>query len=262
MRGILSRLGFMMAGNGPVVKIAVPSWRPDVQGKADIVEEIVRIVGVDKVPMTPFERGEAPRKPVLTPIQLRTRRAKRALAARGMIEAVTWSFIAKQAAELFGGGKQRAGARQSDRRRSLRHAAEPAAGPDRLRAGQCRSRLRRCRAVRGRPDLQGRPPGGSVHRRRRRPPRLRVVEGHRPALVRLGRGRRVRRQGRCARGAGRRRRADAGAADRAGRRRLAASGTLRHHPDRAAERPRLFRRAASARAGSACAPTVRWSPSR
>jgi phenylalanyl-tRNA synthetase beta chain len=104
MRRILSHLGFMVAGNGPVVKIAIPSWRSDVHGKADIVEEIVRIVGVDKVPMTPFERGKEPRKPVLTPIQLRTRRAKRALAARGMVEAVTWSFIAKPAAELFGGG--------------------------------------------------------------------------------------------------------------------------------------------------------------
>src|ERR1700685_3232726 len=77
MRLILSRLGFMMAGSGAVVKIAIPSWRSDVQGKADIVEEIVRIVGVDKVPETPFERGEDARKPVLTPIQLRTRRAKR-----------------------------------------------------------------------------------------------------------------------------------------------------------------------------------------
>jgi phenylalanyl-tRNA synthetase beta chain len=105
MRRILGHLGFMMAGSGPVVKIAVPSWRTDVHGKADIVEEIVRIVGVDKVPMTPFERGDAPRKPVLTPIQLRTRRAKRALAARGMVEAVTWSFISKPAAELFGGGQ-------------------------------------------------------------------------------------------------------------------------------------------------------------
>src|SRR5580693_8336878 len=104
MRRILSHLGFMVAGGGPVVKVAVPSWRSDVHGKADIVEEIVRIVGVDKVPMTPFERGDAPRKPILKPIQLRTRRAKRALAARGMIEAVTWSFIAKPSAELFGGG--------------------------------------------------------------------------------------------------------------------------------------------------------------
>jgi phenylalanyl-tRNA synthetase beta chain len=105
VRSILTRLGFMMAGSGPVMKIAIPSWRTDVHGKADIVEEIVRIVGVDKVPMTPFERGEEPRKPVLTPIQLRTRRAKRALASRGMVEAVTWSFISKAAAELFGGGE-------------------------------------------------------------------------------------------------------------------------------------------------------------
>jgi phenylalanyl-tRNA synthetase beta chain len=101
MKRILGHLGFMMAGPGPVVKVAVPSWRSDVHGKADIVEEIVRMVGVDKVPMTPFERGDAPRKPILNPIQLRTRRAKRALAARGMVEAVTWSFIAKPYAELF-----------------------------------------------------------------------------------------------------------------------------------------------------------------
>ena len=83
MKRILGHLGFMMAGSGPVVKVAVPSWRTDVHGKADIVEEIVRIVGVDKVPMTPFERGDAPRKPVLTadpaahpPRQARARRAR------------------------------------------------------------------------------------------------------------------------------------------------------------------------------------------
>src|SRR3982074_2202461 len=105
MKRILGHLGFMAAGSGPVVKVAVPSWRSDVHGKADIVEEIVRIVGVDKVPMTPFDRGENPRTPILSPIQLRTRRAKRALAARGMVEAVTWSFISKPHAELFGGGQ-------------------------------------------------------------------------------------------------------------------------------------------------------------
>ncbi len=104
MRSILTRLGFMMAGTGAVMKVAIPSWRTDVQGKADLVEEIVRIVGVDKVPMTPFERGEDARKPVLTPIQRRTRNARRALATRGMVEAVTWSFISNSAAELFGGG--------------------------------------------------------------------------------------------------------------------------------------------------------------
>ena len=106
MRRILGHLGFMVAGNGPTVKVAIPTWRTDVQGKADIVEEIVRIVGVDKVPMTPFHRGDAPRKPVLTPIQSRTRRARRVLASRGMVEAVTWSFIAKPQAELFGGGQE------------------------------------------------------------------------------------------------------------------------------------------------------------
>jgi phenylalanyl-tRNA synthetase beta chain len=105
MRGVLERLGFFVAGQGERIKIAVPSWRLDVEGKADLVEEVVRIVGVDRVPSTPFDRGEAPRKPVLTPIQLRTRKAKRALAARNLIEAVTWSFIDKKQAELFGGGK-------------------------------------------------------------------------------------------------------------------------------------------------------------
>lgn len=106
MKLILTRLGFMMAGPGPVVKVAVPSWRSDVHGKADIVEEVVRIYGVDKVPMTPFERGEDARKAVLTPLQLRTRRARRSLASRGMVEAVTWSFITKPAAQLFGGGQR------------------------------------------------------------------------------------------------------------------------------------------------------------
>jgi phenylalanyl-tRNA synthetase beta chain len=103
-RGVLQRLGFLVAGQGKKVKVAVPSWRSDVQGKADIVEEIVRIIGVDRVPSTPFERGFA-RKAILTPLQLRTRKAKRALAARGMVEAVTWSFVSKSQAELFGGGK-------------------------------------------------------------------------------------------------------------------------------------------------------------
>jgi phenylalanyl-tRNA synthetase beta chain len=104
VKRVLGHLGFFVAGNPPNVKVAIPSWRADVHGKADIVEEVVRIVGVDRVPMTPFPRGASERKPVLTTIQNRTRRAKRALAARGMVEAVTWSFVAKPQAELFGGG--------------------------------------------------------------------------------------------------------------------------------------------------------------
>jgi phenylalanyl-tRNA synthetase beta chain len=95
VRRVLGHLGFFVAGQGENVKVAVPSWRSDVHGKADIVEEVVRILGVERVPTTPFGRGEAPRKPVLTTSQVRVRKAKRALAARGLTEGVTWSFIAK-----------------------------------------------------------------------------------------------------------------------------------------------------------------------
>ncbi|HLH88093.1 MAG TPA: phenylalanine--tRNA ligase subunit beta [Xanthobacteraceae bacterium] len=105
IKRVLTRLGFFVAGTGPKLKVAVPSWRPDVHGAADIVEELVRIIGVDSVPSTPFPVGPLARKPVLTPVQNRTRRAKRALAARGLTEAVTWSFVSKTQAELFGGGK-------------------------------------------------------------------------------------------------------------------------------------------------------------
>lgn len=103
LRRVLDKLGFFTAGQGERVKVAVPSWRPDVHGRADIVEELVRIVGVDRVPSTRFGREQA-RKPVLTAIQNRTRKAKRALAARGLLEAVTWSFVSKREADLFGGG--------------------------------------------------------------------------------------------------------------------------------------------------------------
>jgi phenylalanyl-tRNA synthetase beta chain len=105
MRRVLTKLGFFVVGHDSRVKVAAPSWRPDIDGKADIVEEIVRIVGVDSIPSTPFGRGDAPRKPVLTTAQVRTRKAKRALASRGLTEAVTWSFISKPQAQLFGGGK-------------------------------------------------------------------------------------------------------------------------------------------------------------
>src|SRR5262249_16622230 len=60
---VLGHLGFFIAGTGNVVKIAVPSWRPDVHGKADIVEEVIRILGVDRVPSTSFARGPLARKP-------------------------------------------------------------------------------------------------------------------------------------------------------------------------------------------------------
>ena len=106
MKAILTELGFWVSGNDKEVKVAVPSWRPDVEDKADLVEEIMRIAGLDQVEAVPFPREVAAvPKPVLTLIQKRTRLAKRALATRGLVEAVTWSFISKAEAELFGGGK-------------------------------------------------------------------------------------------------------------------------------------------------------------
>ncbi len=101
---VLTALGFSIAGSGDRVRIAVPSWRSDVEGKADIVEEIVRILGIDRVPSISLKRGSAARQTVLTTLQKRTRSAKRALAASGLLEAITWSFISKKQAELFGGG--------------------------------------------------------------------------------------------------------------------------------------------------------------
>ena len=104
IKRVLGRLGFFVAGTGNNLKIAPPSWRPDIEGKADIVEELVRVIGVDSIPLTPFPRGELARKAVLTTAQVRSRKAKRAAAARGLVEAVTWSFISKPHAVLFGGG--------------------------------------------------------------------------------------------------------------------------------------------------------------
>lgn len=102
---ILQSLGFEVTGSAPVVDVVVPTWRPDVEGKADLVEEIIRIIGLDHVAAVPFTREpQVVAKPVLTLIQKRTRLAKRALASRGMVEAVTWSFISHDEAVLFGGG--------------------------------------------------------------------------------------------------------------------------------------------------------------
>jgi phenylalanyl-tRNA synthetase beta chain len=102
---ILESLGFMVSGSGDTRQVRVPSWRPDVEGKADLVEEITRIVGIDNVEAVPFLRDpQTVAAPVLTLIQKRTRLARRALAARGLVEAVTWSFISKAEAEVFGGG--------------------------------------------------------------------------------------------------------------------------------------------------------------
>jgi phenylalanyl-tRNA synthetase beta chain len=105
MRGTLEALGFAIEGKGASVKIKAPSWRPDVHGAADVVEEIVRIAGLDKVLAAPMPRLSGVAKPMLTETQKRVRHARRLLAGRGLVEAITWSFIPRRDAEAFGGGQ-------------------------------------------------------------------------------------------------------------------------------------------------------------
>ncbi|MHA6730027.1 phenylalanine--tRNA ligase subunit beta [Devosia sp. A369] len=103
---ILSRLGFEITGKGDVLTVKVPSWRPDVTQKADLVEEVMRMVGVDNVPVEPLPRLSHVAPRMLTSIQNRRRLARRALASRGLDEAVTWSFISHSEATRFGGGQE------------------------------------------------------------------------------------------------------------------------------------------------------------
>ncbi len=106
IKQILTNLGFWMSGRGPDYKVSVPTWRPDVSQPADLVEEVIRIVGVDRVDATPMARGEGIARSVLTAGQKRVRLARRTLAGRGLVEAVTWSFIGRDAAKAFGGGEE------------------------------------------------------------------------------------------------------------------------------------------------------------
>ena len=101
---LLTALGFSVDRGSVPWQVTTPSWRGDVEGKADLVEEVVRIVGIDDVAPTPLTRLAAVAPQILTTRQNRVSTARRALAARGMVEAVTWSFIAKADAEAFGGG--------------------------------------------------------------------------------------------------------------------------------------------------------------
>ena len=87
--------------------VRAPTWRPDVDGEADIVEEIARIHGYDKVPATPLDREPGVAHPTATRSQLIERRIRRTAAARGLNEAVTWSFISEKEAEAFGGSEWR-----------------------------------------------------------------------------------------------------------------------------------------------------------
>jgi phenylalanyl-tRNA synthetase beta chain len=100
---ILRKLGFTVEGDGPW-QASVPSWRPDIEGEADLVEEVTRVYGFDHIPTTSLPPLSATSKPVRNAQQRRVPQSRRALAARGMNEVVTWSFLPLKQAERFGGG--------------------------------------------------------------------------------------------------------------------------------------------------------------
>ncbi|MDB5736044.1 MAG: pheT [Alphaproteobacteria bacterium] len=100
---ILGDLGFVVEDHGDL-HVVPPSWRHDVDGPADLVEEVVRIHGLAGVASVPLPRAHAVAAPVLSKAQRRTRTARRALAVRGFNETVSFSFIARANAALFGGG--------------------------------------------------------------------------------------------------------------------------------------------------------------
>jgi phenylalanyl-tRNA synthetase beta chain len=99
---ILTRLGFAVSPSGDALTVAPPSWRNDIIGEADLVEEVARVAGFDRIKPAPLDRLTALPTPAISSIQRRTRDARRALAGLGLVEAVTFSFIARADAELFG----------------------------------------------------------------------------------------------------------------------------------------------------------------
>lgn len=102
-RATLEALGFTLKGD----MASPPSWRPDILGEADLVEEVARIASLTKLEGKPMRRARpGVPKPVLTPLQVREKAARRTLAALGYNECVTYSFIDAGSAALFGGGTE------------------------------------------------------------------------------------------------------------------------------------------------------------
>jgi len=103
-REILETLGFQVEGDDKSWLVTPPSWRGDIDGAADLVEEIARIHGFDHLPVTALPRLHVVSQPAVNAMQARPLRLRRALAERGLMEAVTFSFLAPKEASLFGGG--------------------------------------------------------------------------------------------------------------------------------------------------------------
>ncbi|MBO7097155.1 MAG: phenylalanine--tRNA ligase subunit beta, partial [Alphaproteobacteria bacterium] len=97
---ILNNLGFETSFEGDKIKAVSPSWRGDIECEQDLIEEVVRMIGLDEIPTQSLPFESLP-KQVLTPAQQRAQTVKHELANRGMYEAVTWSFTSSKLADIF-----------------------------------------------------------------------------------------------------------------------------------------------------------------
>ncbi len=103
---ILNALGCVVEPTaGGDLSVEPPSWRGDIEGEADLVEEVLRIKGYDHIPAVPLPRETALPRPALIPARRRSELVRRALASRGLVETVAFSFISAREAELFGGAR-------------------------------------------------------------------------------------------------------------------------------------------------------------
>jgi phenylalanyl-tRNA synthetase beta chain len=99
---ILNALGFEVKAQAGKLAVKPPSWRPDIEGSADLVEEIIRVKGYDAIPATSMPRLHAVTVSAIDLADARANAARRALAGQGLLEAVTWSFMSGPVAEQFG----------------------------------------------------------------------------------------------------------------------------------------------------------------
>ena len=100
---MLADLGFDNDDDGEIIHASIPPWRPDIDGEADLIEEVLRIHGYDNIPVVSIERETSIAQPALDAAQRRGARVRRALAGRGLVEAVTFSFMPRARTAAFGG---------------------------------------------------------------------------------------------------------------------------------------------------------------
>ena len=165
-RAILEALGCTVgdaAAHDGSLTVSPPSWRGDIEGEADLVEEVLRVKGYDEIPPVPLPRETTVSRPAIDARRRRIELVRRTLAERGLTEAVTFSFSRRRRRRrLFGGAQPELTPGQPDQQRSRRDAPERLAEPGRGGAAQRRSRLSGCRAVRVGAALPRRPPEGQV----------------------------------------------------------------------------------------------------